>query len=95
MPRYIVCYDIASDRRRRKISECLDGYGDRVQESVFELPVDRPLFDKCIAEVARLIDSEQDHLAIYLLCATCEERRQYLGVGETMPRIGEEDVFIV
>ena len=32
----LVVYDIADDRRRGKLSDFLEGYGRRVQESVFE-----------------------------------------------------------
>ena len=33
---YLVCYDIVSDYRRNKVSQLLEGYGIRVQRSVFE-----------------------------------------------------------
>ncbi|MBX6330825.1 MAG: CRISPR-associated endonuclease Cas2 [Gemmatimonadaceae bacterium] len=33
--RYVVCYDVSSDRRRTKIFELLEGYGEHVQFSVF------------------------------------------------------------
>ena len=95
MLRFVVCYDITSDQRRRKAAECLDAYGDRVQDSVFELLVDRVLFDKCISELSGLIDPSEDNVAIYRLCAACEKERFYLGVGENAERVGEEDVFIV
>lgn len=95
MLRFVVCYDITSDQRRRKVAECLDAYGDRVQDSVFELRVDRALFDKCISELSGLIAPDEDNVAIYRLCAACEKERFYLGVGENTERVGEEDVFIV
>ena len=95
MFRFVVCYDITSDRRRRKVAECLDAYGDRVQDSVFELLVSRVLFDKCISELSGLIDPTEDNVAIYRLCAACEKERFYLGVGEKAERVGEEGVFIV
>lgn len=90
-----MCYDIASNRRRRKVAACLDAYGDRVQNSVFELPVDRNLLDKCIGELSGLIDPAEDHVAVYRLCSTCETERLYLGLSETVSNIGKEDVFIV
>ena len=34
--RYIIVYDISDDRERARVSKILCGYGDRVQESVFE-----------------------------------------------------------
>lgn len=33
--RYVVCYDVANDKRRTKIFELLLGYGDHIQYSVF------------------------------------------------------------
>ena len=33
---YVVSYDITSDRRRNKIAKTLEGYGTRIQYSVFE-----------------------------------------------------------
>ena len=95
MSRYVVCYDVASDRRRRNVSACFDSYGDRMQHSVFELPVDRALLDKCIEELSSLIDPAEDSVAVYRLCGPCDAERFYLGLGEAVSAIGEEDVFIV
>lgn len=33
---YVVTYDIPCDKRRKKVSNLLEGYGKRVQYSVFE-----------------------------------------------------------
>jgi CRISPR-associated protein Cas2 len=33
---YIVTYDITCNKRRKKVSDLLEGYGQRVQFSVFE-----------------------------------------------------------
>ncbi len=95
MPRFVVCYDITSDQRRRRVAECLDAYGDRVQDSVFELVVDRVLFDKCLSELSALIDSTEDNVLACRLCASCEKEQVYMGVSEKTERVGEEDVFIV
>lgn len=94
MSRFVVCYDVANSTRRYKVAACLDGYGDRVQDSVFELPVNRLLLDQCLAEVVGLINAAEDSVIIYRLCAACEKERVYLGVGEQVAHIGEEDVFI-
>ncbi len=94
MSHYVVCYDVVDNRRRYKVAACLDAYGDRVQRSVFELPIDRTLLDKCLAEIANLIDADADNIAIYRLCAACTSERFYLGIGAQAERIGEEQVFI-
>jgi len=33
--RYLVAYDIRDDRRLRSIAGCMEGYGTRIQYSVF------------------------------------------------------------
>ena len=65
------------------------------QGSVFKLPVDRALLDRCLSELSGLINSAEDHVAVYRLYASCESERFYLGVGETTDRIGEGPVFTV
>ena len=94
MSRFVVCYDVANNKRRSKVAACLDGYGDRVQDSVFELSVNRALLDQCITEVSGLINAAEDSVIVYRLCTACERERVYLGVGEQVAHIGEEEVFI-
>jgi CRISPR-associated protein Cas2 len=43
---YIVAYDIPSNRRRKKVSDILEGYGRRVQYSVFELVLVKSKYDE-------------------------------------------------
>jgi CRISPR-associated protein Cas2 len=33
--RYLVAYDIREDRRLRNVASCMEGYGERIQYSVF------------------------------------------------------------
>ncbi|MBK8233100.1 MAG: CRISPR-associated endonuclease Cas2 [Candidatus Eisenbacteria bacterium] len=40
MSLYLAAYDIAADRRRRSVARTLRGYGQRIQESVFEVWLD-------------------------------------------------------
>ena len=47
--RVIVSYDITDDKRRRKVCKTLEGYGYRVQYSVFECD----LTNKQISELKR------------------------------------------
>ncbi len=93
--RYVVCYDIADDRRRRRVADLLDAHGDRLQESVFEIFAARELIEKCLEMLEAIMDFQEDRLAIYSLCASCNRNAVYLGVSSDIPRTGEEEVFIV
>lgn len=92
--RYVICYDVPDDKRRTRLAKCLDGYGDRVQYSVFEAVLDRALFDNLVEDARRILDPEEDRLAAYGLCAACARRAVRLGrEAEEIP--GGEVVFIV
>ena len=45
----VVSYDIVSDRRRRKVMKALEGFGRRVQYSVFE----------CLLTPAQIVDLQR------------------------------------
>jgi len=45
----VVSYDIVSDRRRRKVMKALEGFGKRVQYSVFE----------CLLTAAQIADLQR------------------------------------
>src|SRR4051812_22116971 len=93
--RYLVCYDVTDTPRRNRIARCLDDYGGRVQYSVFEAVLDRPLFDKMVADLKGLIDPNQDRVTIYPICAACLRKAVFLGQSAIDVRPGEELVFIV
>lgn len=68
MPYAIAMYDIASNRRRARVSDLLLDFGPRVQQSVFELDVthDRDL-ETLRSNIANLIDLSEDQVRLYQL----------------------------
>ena len=65
---WVICYDIADNRRRNRIANALLGYGERVQESVFECHLDNALLRRLQAELLPLINTDTDRLRYYPLC---------------------------
>lgn len=78
--RYVICYDVADDRRRGRIAQILQGFGQRVQYSVFEALLDRRLFENLVSQIAGLADAADDRVAFYPLCSSCSGKRHALGV---------------
>lgn len=64
----LVCYDIIDDRRRAKVARMLEGYGERVQKSVFECYLDPRREAELRRELARLADAACDRVRFYTLC---------------------------
>lgn len=70
MNRYVICYDITDDKRRRKIFELLKDHGQRVQYSIFECELDEKTFLKLKHKLKCIMDSD-DSIIIYPLCENC------------------------
>lgn len=67
----VVTYDVADDRRRVRLHTFLLGYGDAVQESVFECHLDDRQENALKRGVRRLVRSPADQVRYYRLCAEC------------------------
>lgn len=68
---FTVCaYDVADDKRRRRLVRVLEAWGERVQESVFEAWLTQNERSRLERVAWRCLDKAQDRLAIYGLPAT-------------------------
>jgi CRISPR-associated protein Cas2 len=76
---YVVCYDIADDARRSRISQVLLDFGVRVQESVFVAHLDDPLVARLRDRMLRVVDKEQDRVHMFQICGACEKKASVLG----------------
>ncbi len=64
---YIIVYDIPCDKRRQKISELLEGYGKRVQYSVFECLLNQSQYTELKKRLHKQIKSSEDSIRFYPL----------------------------
>lgn len=67
----VVAYDVADDTRRTRLHTLLLGYGDPVQESLFECEVTERQRRTLRRRVARTIVPAVDRVRYYLLCRDC------------------------
>ena len=77
----VVAYDIADDRRRLRVMKALQGYGEHVQESVFECDLEPAVFRHMLGCLSQLLNPRQDNVRLYHLCQTDVQRITELGVG--------------
>ena len=89
----VVAYDIADDRRRLRIMKLLKGYGEHIQESVFECHLRHSVYGEMLKRLRKLMSKEQDNIRLYHLCRTDVERIQELGMGRSVQL--EEEFRIV
>jgi CRISPR-associated protein Cas2 len=84
--RYLVAYDIREDRRLRSIASCMEGYGERIQYSVFicDLSEEEAILMRSDIEV-RMKQSEDSVMIIDLGRAGDSSRFLFLGHHEKLP----------
>ena len=84
----LVSYDVstvdaAGRKRLRKVAKECVNYGQRVQNSVFEVDVDYGTFLKLKDRLMKIIDEEQDSLRFYYLGNNWKRRVVHIGAKET------------
>lgn len=92
--RWIVCYDIPDDGKRALLARWLDGYGDRIQDSVFECELDGDLVERMWAGVLELVDPKEDKVGLLPMCGACVGRRAWVGPDEPRSK-GDAVVWVV
>lgn len=82
----VIAFDIVDDRKRYRTVRALRRYAVRVQKSVFEAPNLRPnAFQRLRHQIERIIDSREDKVRYYFLCASCRSRIELNGLGDVTP----------
>lgn len=64
---YVITYDISCNRRRQKVADLLEGYGRRVQESVFECILSRIKYRELQKKLKRHVNDTEDSVRFYPL----------------------------
>ena len=67
---WLVCYDVRDPARLRKTARHMEGYGERVQYSVFRCWMAAREAERLRWELTHLLDAEDDVLMIPL-CSRC------------------------
>lgn len=89
----LVTYDVSTTtkegrkRLRHVAKACLD-YGQRVQNSVFELLVDYSQWTACKQRLIDIIDAEKDSLRFYYLGKNWQHRVEHVGAKPSLDMEG-------
>lgn len=81
----LVSYDISDDRVRAQTAKLLEGFGLRIQYSVFECRLMPRRAADLRGRLRRIRLADRDSIEIVPCCAHCDERRQRLGWGRSEP----------
>ena len=71
---YLIVYDIEDDKRRKKISDLLEGYGVRVNYSVFEFYLSQKELNEIVKEAKKILNKKRDSFRVYRVCENCTSK---------------------
>ncbi len=89
---YLVCYDIKDNDERRRTSKILEGFGLRVQKSVFECSLTKRGYQQLLTKLEDL-ELTSGYVAVYLLSANTSS--VCLGCKETKALVHASHAFVV
>jgi CRISPR-associated protein Cas2 len=89
---YLISYDIVENKRRNEVAKTLEGFGTRVQYSVFECLLTEDHFEVLRKRLRWLIDPATDSIRAYRLCNACLDEIVLEGRGEVTR---DEEVYIL
>jgi len=78
---YVITYDIPCDKRRKKVSEILQGYGQRVQYSVFECRLSKDKYQELCRQLKKKVNLGEDSIRFYPLSRHTLSLVEGWGVG--------------
>jgi CRISPR-associated protein Cas2 len=91
---YVVTYDvdtttIEGKHRLRKVAKLCEGYGIRVQKSVFEIVINDAQLVRFEHELYQLIDARKDSIRMYRVPGQSLARVRHLGIAEPIDHHGD------
>ena len=92
--RFLVCYDISHPKRLYRVAKTLEGYGSRLQFSVFECPLDKLRLAEVKARLSAILHYEEDQLLFVSLGSEASDTSliiEALGV----PYVGRTRITII
>jgi CRISPR-associated protein Cas2 len=78
----VIAYDIPDNKRRARVAKILEGYGQRMQYSLFECRITKVQYLPLRARLEEIIEPEDDELSFYFLDEFDENRILRLGQRE-------------
>jgi CRISPR-associated protein Cas2 len=89
---WIVAYDTPNTKRRRKLATLLEGYGQRVQWSVFECRLQKQELQTLVARLNRVVQVDQDRVRLWPVPESSCAR--VIQLGQTAPPDQAWDVLV-
>ena len=91
---YIVTYDIADNRRWRRVFKTMNGFGEWLQLSVFQCRLSRKRRAELEMRLRELIKSGEDHILVIDIGPADKTDVAVMSIGKTFSSIARQAIVI-
>jgi CRISPR-associated protein Cas2 len=91
---YIVTYDIADDKRWRRLFKLMHGYGEWLQLSVFQCRLTRARQAELVQRVEAILHHEEDHLLMLDVGPAENVQPRVLSIGKAFAPVERAPVIV-
>ncbi len=91
---YIVVYDIADQKRWRRVFRLMKGYGEWVQLSVFQCRLTRQRHAELVALLDDLIHHADDHVVLMDMGPADRIEPKVVSLGKSFEPVGSEPIIV-
>lgn len=89
----LVIYDIRDAKRLNKIAKIMEGYGKRIQKSVFGCSLKSVDFLRMQREIEAIIKEDLDSVKYFPLCLRCQDKGILMGKGKNKTLFSEVKII--
>ncbi len=90
--KYMICYDVADDKRRNRVVRELLKVGIRTQYSVFETEISEKQLEVIIDLIKKKIDKKEDSLIVYPISE--KSYKKIIRIGSNINYLPVDDIFV-
>lgn len=91
---YLVAYDIADDKRWRRVWKTMNGFGEWLQLSVFQCRLTRQRHAELIAALDGILNQAQDHVLIMDVGPAENVEPKVVSLGKVFKGVAREAVIV-
>ena len=91
---YLVAYDIACQKRWRRIFRLMNGYGEWLQLSVFQCRLNQMRHAELIAMLDEIVHHEEDHVIIMDLGLADKVDPKVVSLGKSFKAVEKGPVIV-
>lgn len=89
---HLISYDVRDPKRLRQVAKILEGYGTRIQYSVFRCRLDDRTLEKLHWELNQVL-TEEDDLLVMPLCLECAAKVPAHSTGDQSSWVDKPPTF--